>query len=86
MWRNAQGRARPVPAGSVEGRDIDRKELPRLVNDTFLKNTELDIPEKQSITIRLDVDVLDWFKRQGRGYQTHINKLLRSYMEANRDR
>lgn len=82
MWRNAQGRARPVPAGSVEGRE----ELPRLVNDTFLKNTGLNIPEKQSITIRLDVDVLDWFKRQGRGYQTRINKLLRSYMEANRDR
>lgn len=86
MWRNIQGHPRPVPVESIEGRDIEKKELPRLVDDAFLKNTELAIPEKQSITIRLDVDVLDWFKRQGRGYQTRINKLLRSYMEANRDR
>lgn len=83
MWRN-QGRVRSVPDESGAGRVVDRKELPRLVDDEFLKSTELDIPEKQSITIRLDVDVLDWFKRQGRGYQTRINKLLRSYMEANR--
>lgn len=86
MWRNIQGRVRSVPAESVEGRDVDRKELPRLVDDAFLKNTALNIPEKHSITIRLDVDVLDWFKRQGRGYQTRINKLLRSYMEASRDK
>lgn len=86
MWRNIQGRVRSMPDESGAGRDVDRKELPRLLGDEFLKSTELDIPEKQSITIRLDVDVLDWFKRQGRGYQTRINKLLRSYMEANRDK
>lgn len=55
-------------------------------DDTFLENTDLEIPGKQSITIRIDVDVLDWFKRQGRGYQTRINKLLRSYMEARKNR
>lgn len=57
-----------------------------LVDDAFLKNTELNIPGKRVVTIRLDADVLDWFKRQGRGYQTRINKLLRSYMEASRDK
>lgn len=51
-------------------------------DDAFFKNTDLHVPEKQTITIRLDADVLDWFKRQGRGYQTRINKLLRFYMQA----
>lgn len=32
--------------------------------------------------MRLDVDVLNWFKAQGQGYQTRINKLLRAYMLA----
>jgi uncharacterized protein (DUF4415 family) len=37
---------------------------------------------KRQITIRLDQDVLDWFKGQGEGYQTRINAVLRSYVEA----
>jgi len=36
---------------------------------------------KRQVTLRLDSDVLDWFKKQGRGYQTRINVLLRAYME-----
>ena len=34
------------------------------------------------VTLRIDNDVLEWFKSQGRGYQTQINQLLRAYMEA----
>ena len=41
---------------------------------------------KQIVTIRLDVDMLDWFKSGGPGYQTRINQVLREYMEANRVR
>ena len=37
---------------------------------------------KQSISVRLDADVLEFFKAQGQGYQTRINAVLRSYMEA----
>jgi uncharacterized protein (DUF4415 family) len=37
---------------------------------------------KEAVTIRLDSDVLDWFRRQGRGYQTRINAVLRSYVKA----
>ncbi len=39
---------------------------------------------KQPISVRLDADVLEFFKSQGRGYQTRINAVLRSYMKANR--
>jgi uncharacterized protein (DUF4415 family) len=37
-------------------------------------------PVKQPVTLRLDADVVAWFKRQGRGYQTRINRALRELM------
>jgi uncharacterized protein (DUF4415 family) len=37
---------------------------------------------KQLISLRLDRDVLDWFKQQGKGYQTRINAILRAYIRA----
>jgi uncharacterized protein (DUF4415 family) len=37
-------------------------------------------PIKQQLTLRIDADVVDWFKRQGKGYQTRINELLREVM------
>lgn len=39
---------------------------------------------KQIVTIRLDVDMLEWFKSAGPGYQTRINQVLREHMEAQR--
>jgi uncharacterized protein (DUF4415 family) len=38
-------------------------------------------PYKRLLTLRVDADVLDWFKRQGQGYQTRINEALREHME-----
>jgi uncharacterized protein (DUF4415 family) len=37
---------------------------------------------KEAISLRLDHDVLDWFKTHGPGYQTRMNSVLRAYMEA----
>jgi uncharacterized protein (DUF4415 family) len=39
-------------------------------------------PRKAAVSLRLDADVLDWFRAQGTGYQTRINAVLRAYMEA----
>jgi uncharacterized protein (DUF4415 family) len=39
-------------------------------------------PKKAAISLRLDADVLDWFRAQGAGYQTRINAILRAYKEA----
>ena len=39
-------------------------------------------PGKASVHLRLDADVLEWFKAQGRGHLTRMNAVLRSYMEA----
>ena len=46
------------------------------------KATVVMPPAKAAISLRLDTDVLAFFKAQGRGYQTRINAVLRSYMEA----
>jgi uncharacterized protein (DUF4415 family) len=64
---------------------IDTSEMPELGDDFFL-NAELHKPPKQAVTMRLDADVLAWFKEQGEGYQTRINKLLRAYMQAQQKR
>jgi uncharacterized protein (DUF4415 family) len=39
-------------------------------------------PPKRDIHIRLDEDVLEWFRQAGRGYQTRINNVLRAFMES----
>jgi len=40
------------------------------------------VPPKASIALRIDADVLDWFKAQGPGYQTRINAVLRAFRDA----
>jgi uncharacterized protein (DUF4415 family) len=40
------------------------------------------LPPKASISLRVDQDVLDWFKAQGAGYQTRINTVLRAFRDA----
>lgn len=39
-------------------------------------------PRKEHINIRIDADVLRWFKATGRGYQTRINNVLRAFVES----
>jgi uncharacterized protein (DUF4415 family) len=41
-------------------------------------------PRKKDIHIRIDADVLDWFKKSGRGYQTKINNVLRAFFQTRR--
>ena len=42
----------------------------------------MPVSSKTSISLRVDADVLDWFKAQGRGYQTRINAVLRAFKDA----
>ena len=43
-------------------------------------------PAKRPVTIRLDGDVIEWFKKQGGGYQTRINAVLKAYVNAQQSR
>jgi uncharacterized protein (DUF4415 family) len=65
----------PVPDGS----DPDDAIEPVLMDWV---TTTLPLPRvKEQLTLRVDADVLDWFRAQGRGYQTTINAILRHYFE-----
>ena len=49
----------------------------------WMKNARVVVPQaKEIVTLRLDNDVLAWFRRDGRGYQTRINAVLRAFVEA----
>jgi len=42
------------------------------------------VPRKALLSLRIDSDVIEWFKRQGPGYQSRMNALLRAYMQAHK--
>ena len=65
--------------------EIDLSDIPEL-DETFFREAEWQPPVKKPITIRLDADVLEWFRSLGPGYQTRINRLLRRYMETQQGR
>lgn len=64
--------------------DIDYSDIPELDEDFFKKARVVIPPGKKQLTLRLDADVLEWMKAQGRGYQSRINAILRAYYEAHR--
>lgn len=69
---------------ALKGKAIDTSDIPEQ-GAAFFKRAVLRLPEpKTAVTIRLDQQVLKWFKAKGPGYQTRINALLRAYMEAHK--
>lgn len=67
----------------MRDKDIDYSEIPEL-GEAFFREALVWPGRKQQITLRLDPDVLNFFRAQGRGYQTCINLVLRKYMMAHR--
>jgi uncharacterized protein (DUF4415 family) len=62
--------------------EIDFSDIPR-TEKGFFKDAELRLPKpKETISLRVDPEVLAWYKAQGKGYQTRMNAVLRRYMEA----
>jgi uncharacterized protein (DUF4415 family) len=63
---------------------IDTSEI-RELDEEFFRAAKLRRPKgKQLVSLRIDTDILDWFKQQGKGYQTRINAILRAYVRAHR--
>lgn len=73
---------------TMKDKDIDLSDIPEIPPEMFAKSIVRrglePVKHKSQITLRIDEDVLDWFKKQGRGYQTKINALLRAYVDANK--
>lgn len=67
------------PDSEINFRDIPRQDL----DSDQWKNGVVGKyfrPIKEPIALRLDADIIAWFKAQGKGYQTRINEILRSEM------
>lgn len=62
--------------------EIDYSDIPAL-DDRFWANARLLRPvSKKMISLRVDEDVLEWFRAQGKGYQGYMNAVLRAFREA----
>jgi uncharacterized protein (DUF4415 family) len=73
---------------SMTDADIDTSDIPAVTPEMFAKavvkrglNARAG---KAQLTLRVDRDVLAWFRSRGHGYQTQINALLRAYMDASK--
>jgi len=70
---------------SLPDAKIDYSDIPEL-GSKFFRHAIRWPGKKRQITLRLDPDILAFFRRHGKGYQTTINAVLRSYMETQKDR
>ena len=73
---------------ALKDTDIDLSDLPEVSPEMFaraiVRRGLKPVSRKAQLTLRVDSDVLDWFRKQGQGYQTKINALLRAYMDAHK--
>ena len=72
--RLRSGKAEPAP-------DHPEADLRHVVRGVVRRGLHVQ-PPKSSISLRVDQDVLEWFKTQGAGYQTRINAVLRAFRDA----
>jgi len=61
--------------------EIDTSDIPEITNWDNAVVGKFYRPIKKPVTIRLDTDVIEWFKTQNGKYQSNINKALREYMK-----
>ncbi len=70
---------------AMKDKDIDYSDVPEF-DEEFLRIVVMKVsPGKKAIALRVDTDILGWLKSQGKGYQSRINAVLRSYYEAHRE-
>ena len=61
--------------------EIDYSDIPEITDFSGFEVGKFYRPVKEAVTVRLDADVVHWLKREGKGYQTRLNAILRREME-----
>jgi uncharacterized protein (DUF4415 family) len=61
--------------------EIDSTDMPPITDWSHAVRGPFYRPIKRPLSLRVDADILDWFQRQGQGYQTRMNSALREYVE-----
>lgn len=69
---------------AMSDEEIDYSDIPAVADFSGFKRGLFYRPEKQAVTIRLDADVVAWFKSTEPKYQTAVNRVLREYMMSHR--
>lgn len=81
---SAEQKARLDTLAAMPDEQIDYSDAPSLPDAVWMK-AATDLPHiKQQITLRIDTEVLEFFKHTGKRYQSRINAVLRSYVEAHK--
>ena len=82
-----RGRADLKRLRRVTEAEIGRTSPPELnLPDDFWDDAQVVVPEKEAISLRVDQDVLEWFREGGPRYQTRMNAVLRSYVRSMQQR
>ncbi len=73
---------------NMKDEDIDYSDIPRTTPE-FWANAVIrkglkPVVRKRQVTLRIDSDIIDYLRSGGNGYQTRINQLLRSFVDADR--
>jgi len=61
--------------------EIDYSDIPEITDFSGFEVGKFYRPMKEAVTVRLDADVVHWLKRDGKGYQTRLNAILRREMD-----
>ena len=69
---------------AMKDEDIDLSDIPEIRDFAGFERGKFFRPLKNPVTLRLDADVLEWFRRKYPKYQTAINAALREYVHAHR--
>lgn len=68
---------------SLKDKDIDYSDIPELDEEFFKHAVLIEPKKKQSLTVRFDIEVIDYFKSTvGKGYQTRMNAVLKAYVKS----
>ena len=71
---------------ALRDEDIDFSDIPELDDDFWAKAKVVMPKAKEQISIKVDREVLAYFRKDGPGYQTRMNAVLKSFVEAHRDK
>jgi uncharacterized protein (DUF4415 family) len=65
--------------------EIDTTDMPPIADWSYAVRGPFYRPIKRPLSLRVDADIIDWFQRQGQGYQTRMNLALREYVDRHRE-
>lgn len=81
---SGEQKARLTALAAMPNEQIDTSDAPFRPDATWMKAADQLPHTKQQITLRIDAEVLEFFKHTGKRYQSRINAVLRSYVDAHK--